>query len=60
MYRSENDRSTKAQEYNTHKYYSEKIYLTDNKLQYGMHTHMSLARIMQYRYTEIWNNLCYT
>ena len=44
----------------THINITVKIYLTDNKLQYGMHTHMSLARIMQYRYTEIWNNLCYT
>ena len=32
MYRSDNDRSIKAQEYNVHKYY---IYQTDIKLQYG-------------------------
>ena len=36
MYRSDNDRSIKAEEHNLHKYNS-KSYIADNRLQYGMY-----------------------
>ena len=52
MYRSGNDRSIKAQEYNILKYCS-KIYETDNKLQYGMYrlveANVRLSFIMHYK-----------
>ena len=52
MYRSDNDRSVKAEEHNLHKDNS-KSYIADNRLQYGMYrlveVNVRLLIIMHYK-----------
>ena len=47
MYRSDNDRSIKAEEHNLHKYNS-KNYIADNRLQYGMYRLVEIDDIRIY------------
>ena len=47
MYRSDNDRSIKANEHNLHKYNSIN-YIADNRLQYGMYRLVEIDDIRTY------------